>query len=262
MNDSKLSTKNREPETMLRVKNISVYYGAVRALEDVSFNVKAGEIVAMIGPNGAGKSTALKAVFGLVETQKGEIILEGKNINDLRPDQHVLKGISMVPEGRHLFPSMTVIENIEMGAYTIKNRHRTIDTETKREKKSKVQGLMSEVFEMFPALKEKRRQKAGVLSTGEQQMLALGRALMQKPKLLLADEPSFGLSPSYVDIIFEKLIEINKSGTSVLLVEQNARMALEIAHRGYVFKIGEIFLEDTGKNLLESEEVKKAFLGG
>jgi len=233
---------------LLEAKNISVFYGAVKAIEGVSFNVNSNEIVAMIGPNGAGKSTALKAVFGLVETQSGDIVFEGEAIKDLRPDQHVSKGISLVPEGRRLFPSMTVIENLEMGAILTKgnNTNNEID----------------KILDMLPALKDKRRQKAGVLSTGEQQMLALGRALIQKPKLLLADEPSLGLSPFYVDIIFEKLIEINKSGTSVLLVEQNARMALEIAHRGYVFKIGEIFMEDTGKNLLESNEVKKAFLGG
>jgi branched-chain amino acid transport system ATP-binding protein len=232
---------------LLEAKKISVSYGAVKAIEDVSFNVGLGEIVAMIGPNGAGKSTALKAVFGFVETQKGDVTLDGESIRDLRPDQRVSKGISMVPEGRHLFPSMTVIENLEMGAILNKGDN------TKEE--------IEKILDMFPSLKEKRKQKAGVLSTGEQQMLAMGRALMQKPNLLLADEPSLGLSPSYVDTIFEKLIEINKSGTSVLLVEQNARMALEIAHRGYVFKIGEIFLEDTGKKLLESEEVKKAFLG-
>ncbi len=233
---------------LLEAKNISVFYGAVKAIEDVSFNVDSNEIVAMIGPNGAGKSTALRAVFGLVETQKGDIVFEGETIKGLRPDEHVAKEISLVPEGRRLFPSMTVIENLEMGAILNKGNNTSNEIE--------------KILDMFPTLKERRRQKAGVLSTGEQQMLALGRALMQKPKLLLTDEPSLGLSPSSVDIIFEKLIEINKSGTSVLLVEQNARMALEIAHRGYVFKIGEIFMEDTGKNLLESEEVKKAFLGG
>ncbi len=245
---------------LLEAKNISVYYGAVKAIEDASFHVNSSEIVAMIGPNGAGKSTALKAVFGLVDINSGDILFNGENAKGLRPDEHVSKGISLIPEGRRLFPSMTVVENLEMGAFTIDNRPWTMDMETNRKRKSKVRGLMSEVFEMFPPLYEKRSYKAGVLSTGEQQMLALGRALMQKPKLLLADEPSLGLSPSYVDIIFEKLIEINKSGTSILLVEQNARMALEIAHRGYVFKIGKIFLEDTGKNLLESEDVKKAFL--
>ncbi|MEW6054282.1 MAG: ABC transporter ATP-binding protein [Nitrospirota bacterium] len=233
---------------MLEAKNISVYYGSVKAIENVSFAVNAGEIVAMIGPNGAGKSTALKAVFGMVEWKTGEIFFNGENIKGLRPDEHVAKGISLVPEGRRLFQSMTVIENLEMGAFQQNN------STTKAE--------IEKILDLFPSLKDKRNQKAGVLSTGEQQLLALGRALMQKPKLLLADEPSIGLSPSYVDIIFDKLIEINKSGTSVLLVEQNARMALEIAHRGYVFKIGSIFMEDTGENLLKSEEVKKAFLGG
>lgn len=232
----------------LDAKDINVYYGAVRALEDVSFNVKTGEIVAMIGPNGAGKSTALKAVFGMVDVWSGDIDFEGEAIIGLRPDEHVSKGISLVPEGRRLFPSMTVIENLEMGAFLQKGNNAKTEIE--------------KILDLFPALKKRIKQRAGVLSTGEQQMLAMGRALMQKPKLLLADEPSLGLSPSYVDIIFEKLIEINKAGTSILLVEQNARMALEIAHRGYVFKIGKIFLEDTGQNLLESEKVKRAFIGG
>ncbi len=232
---------------LLEAKNISVSYGAVKAIEDVTFHVNSNEIVAMIGPNGAGKSTALKAVFGMVDILSGDILFNGESIKDVRPDKHVSMGISLVPEGRRLFPSMTVIENLEMGAFLRKGNNGKANIEN--------------ILELLPALKDKRKQKAGVLSTGEQQMLALGRALMQKPKLLLADEPSLGLSPSYIDIIFEKLIEINKSGTSVLLVEQNARMALEIAHRGYVFKIGKIFMEDIGKNLLESKEVKKAFLG-
>jgi branched-chain amino acid transport system ATP-binding protein len=235
-------------EGLLKADNISVYYGSVKAIENVSFTVNANEIVAMIGPNGAGKSTALKAVFGMVDTRSGEILFNGESIKGLRPDEHVLKGISLLPEGRRLFPSMTVIENLEMGAFLRNGNNPKAEIE--------------KILDLFPALKDRRKEKAGVLSTGEQQMLAMGRALMQKPKLLLADEPSLGLSPSYVDIIFEKLIEINKAGTSVLLVEQNARMALEIAHRGYVFKIGSIFMEGTGENLLKSEEVKKAFLGG
>jgi branched-chain amino acid transport system ATP-binding protein len=235
-------------EGLLKADNISVHYGSVKAIEDVSFKVNADEIVAMIGPNGAGKSTALKAIFGMVDIKSGDIFFNGESIKDLRPDEHVLKGISLLPEGRRLFPSMTVIENLEMGAFLRKGNNDKAN--------------IKNILELFPALKDKRKQKAGVLSTGEQQLLAMGRALMQKPKLLLADEPSLGLSPSYVDIIFEKLIEINKTGTGVLLVEQNARMALEIAHRGYVFKIGSIFMEDTGSNLLRSEEVKKAFLGG
>lgn len=233
---------------LLEAKNIAVYYGLVKAIEDVTFNVNAGEIVAMIGPNGAGKSTALKAVFGMVPLRSGDMLFNDSSISTLRPDKHVPLGISLIPEGRRLFHSMSIIENLEMGAF-----HR---------KSNGIKADIENILEMFPSLKEKRKQKVGVLSTGEQQLLALGRALMQKPKLLLADEPSLGLSPAYVDTIFDKLIEVNKSGTSILLVEQNARMALEIAHRGYVFKIGGVFMEDRGAALLESEEVKKAFLGG
>lgn len=236
---------------LLEARNLTVYYGAVKALEGVSFHVAEGEIVAMIGPNGAGKSTALEAVCGLVRSKSGEVLFQGEKINDLRPDELVMKGLSLVPEGRRLFPTMTVLENLEMGAYTVAGGQGSV-----------VRERVEEVFELFPTLKERRKQRAGTLSTGEQQMLALGRALMLKPKLLLADEPSLGLSPNFVDLIFEKLIEINKNGTSILLVEQNARMALEIAHRAYVFKIGAIALEDIGENLLENEEVKKAFLGG
>jgi len=243
-----MHTWGKAEELQLEAKNISVYYGQVRALEDVSFSVNPGEIVAMIGPNGAGKSTALKAVFGMVDLKAGDVILNGESIRGLRPDEHVIKGISLIPEGRRLFPSMTVIENLEMGAFSGNRGNIRIEIE--------------HILEIFPLLKDKRSQKAGVLSTGEQQVLAMGRALMQKPKLLLADEPSLGLSPMYVDLIFEKLIEINKSETSILLGEQNARMALEICHRGYVFKNGIIFLEDTGRKLLENEEVEKVFLGG
>lgn len=233
---------------LLEVKDLTVYYGAVKALEGVSFKVDEGEIVAMIGPNGAGKSTALKAVCGLVEPTVGEILFEGEKINGLRPDQLVQKCLSLVPEGRRLFPTMTVLENLEMGAFTRDG--------------NRIPESLEKVFALFPHLKDRRYQRAGTLSSGEQQMLALGRALMLKPKLLLADEPSLGLSPNYMDLIFEKLAEINKSGTSILLVEQNAQMALEIAHRGYVFKIGEIVLEDSGKSLLVNQEVKRAFLGG
>lgn len=236
-----------EEEKVLEAKNISIYYGSVKAVEGVSFRINEGEIVAMIGPNGAGKSTTLKAIIGMVEVRSGVILFNGENIIGLRPDEHVLKGISLIPEGRRLFPSMSVMENLRMGAFLRNDGNQKTDIEN--------------ILELFPSLKDKAKQKAGVLSTGEQQLLAMGRALIQKPKLLLADEPSLGLSPTYTDTIFEKLIEINKAGTSVLLVEQNARMALEIADRGYVFKIGSIFMEDTGRNLLQSEEVKKAFLG-
>ncbi len=233
---------------LLEVRDLTVYYGAVKALEEVSFKVDEGEIVAMIGPNGAGKSTALKAVCGLVEPRSGEILFQAEKINGLRPDELVAKGLSLVPEGRRLFSTMTVLENLEMGAFTTDGDDLKEDLE--------------KVLALFSRLKELIHQRAGTLSSGEQQMLALGRALMLKPRLLLADEPSLGLSPNYVELIFEKLTEINKLGTSILLVEQNAQMALESAHRAYVFRIGEVALEDTGRNLLENEEVKKAFLGG
>jgi len=239
---------------LLEVKNLTARYGAVVALKNVSFEVGEGEIVAMIGPNGAGKSTALKAVSGLLPAtdgsiDNGEILFEGKRIKGLRTDELVAKGMSLVPEGRRVFPTMTVLENLQIGAY-------------KRNDKAAISKDFGMVIALFPGLKKRITQRAGTLSTGEQQMLAMGRALMLKPKLLLADEPSLGLSPNYVELIFDKLVEINKNGTSILLVEQNASEALEIAHRAYVFSIGEIVLKDTGKNLLRDEKVKKAFLGG
>ncbi len=239
---------------LLEVKNLTARYGAVVALKNVSFEVGEGEIVAMIGPNGAGKSTALKAVSGVLTAtdgsiDSGEILFEGNKINGLRTDELVGRGISLVPEGRRVFPTMTVLENLEMGAY-------------KRKDKTAVGQDIHMVLTLFPQLKERVKQKAGTLSTGEQQMLAMGRALMLKPKLLLADEPSLGLSPNFVELVFDKLVEINRKGTTILLVEQNASEALEIAHRAYVFNIGEIVLKDTGESLLRNEEVKKAFLGG
>jgi branched-chain amino acid transport system ATP-binding protein len=226
----------------------------VKALDSVSFTIKQGEIVAMIGPNGAGKSTALKAVSGILDQydgriEQGEMLFEGKDIKGVRTDQLVRKGITLVPEGRRVFPSMTVLENLEMGAYTLANKN-TIKNE------------IAHVLDLFPQLKARLHSKAGTLSTGEQQMLTLGRALMLKPKLLLADEPSLGLSPNFVEIIFNKLVEINKSGVSILLVEQNARMAIEVCHRGYVFEIGRIAFEGGRKNLLENERVQEVFLGG
>jgi branched-chain amino acid transport system ATP-binding protein len=239
---------------LLEAKNLTVRYGTVVALKEVSFTVSAGEIVAMIGPNGAGKSTALKAVSGVLRTiggriDGGEILFEGRNIKGLRTDDLVAKGISLVPEGRRVFPTMTVLENIQMGAF-------------QRRDKALINKDIAMVFSLFPQLKERVKQKAGTLSTGEQQMLAICRSLMLKPKLLLADEPSLGLSPNFAELIFDKLVEINKNGTSVLLVEQNAVEALRIAHRAYVFSIGEIVIQDTCQNLLHNTEVKKAFLGG
>jgi branched-chain amino acid transport system ATP-binding protein len=238
---------------LLEVKNLTARYGAVVALKNISFDVGEGEIVAMIGPNGAGKSTALNSISGLLEAMDGsidagEILFEGRSIKGLRTDQLVAEGISLVPEGRRVFPTMTVLENLQMGAF-------------KRNDKAAIQQDIDSVLGFLPQLKDRVKQKAGTLSTGEQQMLAMGRALMLKPKLLLADEPSLGLSPNYLELVFDKLMEINKNGTSILLVEQNASEALEIAHRGYIFNIGEIVLEDTGKNLARDEKVKKSFLG-
>lgn len=238
-----------EPVPLLQVHNLTVFYGIVEALKKISFSINFGEIVTMIGPNGAGKSTALKAICGLVKSKCGDIFFQGENIKGIKPYELVKKGISLVPEGRRVFPTMTVLENLEMGAFSISN-------------KKVIQKNLERIFDLFPVLKDKSLKKTANLSTGEQQMLAIGRALILEPKLLLADEPSLGLAPFFVDQVFKKLIEINKNGTSILLVEQNASMALEIANRGYVFQIGEIFLESSGKDLLKNNEVKKTFLGG
>jgi branched-chain amino acid transport system ATP-binding protein len=236
---------------ILEVRNLSVYYGTVRALENVSFLVNYGEIVALLGPNGAGKSTALNAICGLVSVKNGEILFQEKSIKGLSPDSLVKKGLSLVPEGRRIFTSMTVLENLEMGAFTVP-----------RKNISEIRYRLEKVFHLFPILKDRKNQKAGTLSTGEQQMLAIGRALMLKPLLLLLDEPSLGLSPNFVEAVFEKLVEINKDGTSILLVEQNAFKALEICHRGYIFEIGKIAIEGERENLLNNEEIKRVLLGG
>lgn len=233
---------------LLDVIDLTVYYESVLALDNVSLTVGDGEIVAMIGPNGAGKSTVLKAICGLVKPKSGEVLFQGENINGNQPYQLVEKGLCLVPEGRRVFSSMTVLENLEMGAYT-RNDKKTFQD-------------VDKVFNLFQVLKERQRQRAGTLSSGEQQMLAIGRALMLKPKLLLLDEPSLGLSPNYVNTVFEKIKEINKDGTTILLVEQNARMALEYADRGYVFEIGKIAFEDKAENLLKDDRVRKSFLGG
>lgn len=202
----------------------------------------------MIGPNGAGKSTALKAICGSVKPTLGEILFQGENITGSQPYQLAKKGLCLIPEGRRIFTSMTVLENLEIGAFI-------------REDKKTIQEDIEKIFTLFPVLKQRYKQRAGTLSSGEQQMLAIARALMLKPKLLLLDEPSLGLSPNYVEIVFEKIKEINENGTSILLVEQNARMALEYANRGYVFEIGKIALEDKARNLLENKEVKRLYLG-
>jgi branched-chain amino acid transport system ATP-binding protein len=231
---------------MLTVKDINVYYGPIHAIKGVSFEVNSGEIVALIGANGAGKSTILKTVSGLLHPKTGSIVFDGEDITKVEPHKIVMKGLAHVPEGRRIFLRMTVMENLEMGAFT---------------QKSIREEDLERIFERFPRLKERRKQIAGTLSGGEQQMLAIGRALMSHPKLLMLDEPSMGLAPILVEQIFEIIDELNKSGTTILLVEQNAGMALEIADRAYVLETGNITLSGTGEELMCSEEVRKAYLG-
>lgn len=236
---------------LLEVKDLTVYYGTVLALDSVSLHVEEGEIVVVIGPNGAGKSTALNAISGTVQLtgkSSGQIVFDGQKIGNLQPYQLVKKGICLVPEGRRVFSTMTVLENLQMGAYTLDD-------------KGKMKKGLGRVFELFPKLRERQRQRAGTLSSGEQQMLAIGRALMLEPKLLLVDEPSIGLSPNYVQIVFEKLKEINKSGTAILLVEQNARMALRHSNRGYVFDLGKVAMEGFSQNLAQNEVVRRILFG-
>ena len=255
--NNKNKKMNKENKHLLKVENLYVNYGTIEALKNVSFFVGEGEIVALLGPNGAGKSTALKAICGLLETYNGKIVsgkvnFEGISIKNIQPYNLVKKGISLVPEGRRVFRTMTVLENLEMGAFTVSKKY---------EVGSKKSTAIEKVFELFPVLKERRKQRAGTLSSGEQQMLAIGRALMLKPKVLLLDEPSLGLSPNYVNIVFEKLKEINKDGTTILLVEQNVKKALQYANRAYVFKIGGIAFEGSGEELLKSKAIEKSFLG-
>ena len=236
---------------ILEIKNLSVLYDkSVRALENVSFFVEQGEIVVLLGLNGAGKSTALKAICGLVEINTGIINFKNESINGLMPDQLVKKGISLVPERRRIFPTMTVLENLEMGAYTLTKNQNTL-----------IKERIERNFKLFPILEERKKQKAGTLSGGEQQMLAIGRSLMINPSMLLLDEPSIGLSPHNVEKVFEKLIEINKAGTSVLIVEQNVLAALQICHRGYIFEVGQIAYEGTKDYLMNDEKIKSVFLG-
>lgn len=233
---------------MLTVENIDVNYGAIRALVGVSLEVKEGEIVALIGANGAGKSTTLRTISGLVKPSKGRVIFGGIELQKLPPHKVVEMGISQVPEGRRVFPLMTVLENLEMGAFV-------------RKDSGGVKEDIKKVFVKFPRLDERKKQPAGTLSGGEQQMLAIGRALMSKPKLLLMDEPSMGLAPMLVQEIFNTVKEINESGTTILLVEQNARMALSVANRGYVLETGQIVITGPAADLATNEEVQKAYLG-
>ena len=233
---------------MLKVEDINVYYGAIHAVKSISFEVNAGEIVTLIGANGAGKSTTLNTVCGLLRSKTGDITFQGKSIAHRAPHLIVSDGIAHCPEGRRVFAQMTVEENLQMGGFVRPG--------------GEIDASLEQVYMDFPRLKERRRQLAGTLSGGEQQMLAMGRAMMSKPALLMLDEPSMGLAPILVEQIFEMIRQLHAQGTTILLVEQNAQMALSIADRGYVLETGKISLSGTGKELAESEEVKKAYLGG
>lgn len=234
---------------MLEMKDVNVFYGNIHAIQDVNLSVNQGEIVTLIGANGAGKSTTLRTISGLLKPKSGEILFEGQPIGG-QPVQNIVKaGISQVPEGRRIFANMTVLENLELGAYT-------------RSDKDGIAADMEVVFGRFPRLKERLQQEAGTLSGGEQQMLAMGRALMSRPKLLLLDEPSMGLAPILIKEIFSIISDINATGTTILLVEQNANMALKVAHRAYVLETGRITLSGDADELASSEAIRKAYLGG
>ena len=232
---------------MLDVKDINVYYGAIHAVRNVSLEVNAGEIVSIIGANGAGKSTILKTLVGLLRSKTGEISFEGQNISHMSPAAIVRQGIALVPEGRRVFPRLSVEDNLLLGAYARKDGEVSQD--------------IQRIYEMFPRLAERRKQNAGTLSGGEQQMLATGRGMMSRPKLLLLDEPSMGLAPVLVHQIFETILDINEQGTTILLVEQNAHMALSIADRGYVLETGEVVLAGQAEELIDNDEVRCAYLG-
>lgn len=234
--------------SLLEIKDLEVYYGAINALKGISFSVEQGEIIALIGANGAGKTTALHTISGLIPAKSGSVMFEGKDLTKTPAHKIVSMGMAHVPEGRRVFAQLSVYENLTLGAYT-------------RKDKSEINESLERVYERFPRLKERRTQLAGTLSGGEQQMLAMGRALMSKPTIVLMDEPSMGLSPLYVNEIFDIITEINKSGTTVLLVEQNAKKALSIANRAYVLETGTISLSGDAHELMDNDEVKKAYLG-
>jgi branched-chain amino acid transport system ATP-binding protein len=234
---------------MLEIKDIHVHYGVIEALKGISFTVNDGEVVTLIGANGAGKTTTLHTVSGIKKPSGGQIMLDGRDITATSARERVRSGISQSPEGRRVFSTMTVLENLELGAFLRKDN-------------AGIAQDLDRVYSLFPRLADRRRQAAGTLSGGEQQMLAMGRALMSRPKILFLDEPSMGLSPLLVLEIFNIIRDINSSGTTILLVEQNARMALQIAHRAYVLETGSIVLSGTGAELMNSEEIKKAYLGG
>jgi len=237
-----------ERSKILELEDIHTYYGSIQALKGVSLEVYDGEVVTLIGANGAGKSTTLRSINGLNHPREGRITFQGRDITQEAPHDVVKMGISQSPEGRRLFPRMSVMENLEMGAF-------------QRNDRTGIKESLDRVFELFPRLHERRNQRAGTMSGGEQQMCAMGRALMAKPKLLLLDEPSMGLAPIFVERIFEIVVEINKQGTPILLVEQNALMALDVADRGYVMETGSIALADEAKALAQNEQVRKTYLG-
>ena len=233
---------------MLEIKDIEVFYGVIQAIKGISFEVNEGEVIALIGANGAGKTTTLQTITGLLQPKKGSIIFEGKDIAKVPAHKSVSLGMAHVPEGRRVFAELTVYENLKMGAYT-------------RKDKAEIQETLQMVYQRFPRLEERKNQLAGTLSGGEQQMLAMGRALMSHPKIIVMDEPSMGLSPIFVNEIFNIIQEVSKSGTTVLLVEQNAKKALSIADRAYVLETGKIVLEGEAKELLNNDSIKKAYLG-
>jgi branched-chain amino acid transport system ATP-binding protein len=237
-----------ERSTLLVLQTVHSAYGNIRALRGISLTVERGEVVTLIGSNGAGKTTTLRTIMGLLVPRAGQITLEGQHIEGLATDRIVRLGIAQSPEGRRIFPRMSVLENLDMGAFARRDREQ-------------IPADLEHVFRLFPRLKERLRQRAGTLSGGEQQMLAMGRALMARPKVLLLDEPSMGLAPIFVETIFSIIRTINAEGTTILLVEQNARMALQVAHRGYVLQSGEIVLHDTASALLRSDVVRKSYLG-
>lgn len=233
--------------SMLKVENLNVYYGSINAIKGISFEVNQGEIVTMIGANGAGKSTTMNTVAGLLKPRSGSIVFEDKDITHMPASKVVSLGLALCPEGRRVFQQMSVRENLEMGGFT--------------RQASEIAPSLEHVFELFPRLKERQRQIAGTLSGGEQQMLAMGRAMMSKPKLLMLDEPSMGLAPLLVEQIFDIILSLNKAGTTILLVEQNAQMALSIADRAYVLETGNIFKEGSADMLMHDDAVRKAYLG-
>jgi branched-chain amino acid transport system ATP-binding protein len=233
---------------MLELRDVHAYYGNIHALKGLTLQVEQGEIVTLIGANGAGKSTTIRTITGLLHPRRGQIMLEGEPIEQLLPHQIVQRGVAQAPEGRRIFPRLTVLENLEMGAYT-------------RTDLAAVRADLDRVLQLFPRLKERSSQRGGTLSGGEQQMLAIGRALMARPRVLLLDEPSMGLAPTMVEVIFQTIQAINRQGTTILLVEQNALMALEVAHRGYVLQTGRPVLSDTAANLLQNTMVRKVYLG-